>query len=190
MGNIDFNLLRDKAYKIAKDHGFHEKELSDEHCLVLVVSELSEALEAYRKGRCLYENRDVYNEEKEKVNNRLDKNDILAFDFVFGNKIKDTFEDELADTVIRLLDLAGYKGYEIPYKEYMKVYIKNKSVPEHIFIIISTIVSTDFLLKDRIGYCIRYIFELSGKMGIDILWHIETKMRYNELRSYKHGKKF
>lgn len=72
----------------------------------------------------------------------------------------------------------------------MKVYIKNKSVPEHIFIIISTIVSTDFLLKDRIGYCIRYIFELSEKMGIDILWHIETKMRYNELRSYKHGKRF
>lgn len=190
MNSKDFNLLRDKAYKIAKDKGFHDENYSDEHYLVLVISELSEALEAYRKGNCIYEKRDLYNEYKERIKNNIDKNLTFAFDFVFGNRIKDTFEDELADTVIRLLDLAGCKGYEIPYKEYMKVYIKNKSVPEHIFVIISTIVSTDFLLKDRIGYCIRYIFELSEKMGIDILWHIETKMRYNELRSYKHGKKF
>ena len=190
MGNIDFNLLRDKAYKIAKDKGFHEEKYSDEHYLVLVISELSEALEAFRKGRCIYEYSDVYNNYKERIDVFYKNNNTLAFDINFGNRIKDTFEYELADIVIRLLDLAGYKGYEISYKRYTKVYIKNMSITEHFFIIISTLISDDFLLKDRIVYCIRYIFELSRKMGIDILWHIENKMRYNELRSYKHGKRF
>lgn len=186
MGNIDFNLLRDKAYKIAKDHGFHEKELSDEHCLVLVISELSEALEAYRKGNCMYENIDNYNKRIKRLKNEFE--DLFSFEDVFEDEIKDTFEDELADTVIRLLDLAGYKKIRV-YKEYLNLSVENKSIPEHIFILISKL-SSDFYLPYKIDFCIKYIFELSEKMGIDILWHIETKMRYNELRSYKHGKKF
>lgn len=187
MGNVDFNLLRDKAYKIAKDKGFHDENYSDEHHLVLVISELSEALEAYRRGNCLYRN--VYNEEKERVNNRLNKNDILGFDFIFGNRIKDTFEDELADTVIRLLDLAGYKKIRVYEEGYLNLSVESKSIPEHIYILISKL-SSGFYLQYKINFCIKYIFKLSKKMGIDILWHIENKMRFNELRSYKHGKRF
>lgn len=48
----------------------------------------------------------------------------------------------------------------------------------------------NLLTKNRIDYCIKYIFELSEEMGIDILWHIDVKMNYNRLREYKHGKKF
>lgn len=47
---MKFNRLRDKAYKCAKKHGWHEKALSDEHCLCLVISELMEAVEADREG--------------------------------------------------------------------------------------------------------------------------------------------
>lgn len=186
MENIDFNLLRDKAYKIAKDNGFHEKELSDEHCLVLVISELSEALEAYREGNLLSEDRYDYNTQKERIKNNFE--DLFAFEDIFESRIKDTFEDELADTVIRLLDLAGYKRYKV-LEKYLNLSVENKSIPEHIFILISKL-SSDFYLPYRIDYCIKYIFELSKKMNIDILWHIENKMRYNELRSYKHGKRF
>lgn len=187
MENIDFNLLRDKAYKIAKDHGFHEKEFSNEHFLVLVISELSEALEAYRKGNYLYNEREIYNKSKKKAQ-ELSKRDTIAFDSFFWMRIKDTFEDELADTVIRLLDLAGYKKIRVC-EEYLNLSVENKSMPEHIFTLISKL-SSDFYLPYKIDFCIKYIFELSEKMGIDILWHIENKMRYNELRSYKHGKRF
>lgn len=48
---MNLNELRDKAYKIACDHGFHDKELSNEHWLCLVISELMEAVEADRKGK-------------------------------------------------------------------------------------------------------------------------------------------
>lgn len=54
MSNIDFNQLRDRAYKCACDHGFHQLELSNEHFLMLVITELSEAVEADRKGRHHY----------------------------------------------------------------------------------------------------------------------------------------
>ena len=44
MSNINLNILRDQAYKIACNHGFHDKELSNEHFLCLVISELMEAV--------------------------------------------------------------------------------------------------------------------------------------------------
>ena len=48
---MNLNELRDRAYKTACEHGFHDEELSNEHCLCLVISELMEAVEADRKGR-------------------------------------------------------------------------------------------------------------------------------------------
>lgn len=46
---MNLNELRDKAYKNACEHEFHDQELSNEHCLCLVISELMEAVEADRK---------------------------------------------------------------------------------------------------------------------------------------------
>ena len=40
MSKTNLNILRDKAYKTACEHGFHEQELSNEHCFCLVISEL------------------------------------------------------------------------------------------------------------------------------------------------------
>lgn len=187
MKDINFNLLRDKAYEIAKNNGFHDEEVSDKHCLVLVISELVEALEAFRKGNCLYENIDNYNKKKERIKDSY--NDISAFKITFKDNIKDTFEDELADTVIRLLDLAGYKGFDVVPECLKTIDIRNKSIPEHIFTMISKL-SSNFYLPYRIDYCIKYIFNLCECLGIDILWHIDVKMAYNELREYKHGKRF
>ena len=35
---MNLNELRDRAYKTACNHGFHDEELSNEHCLCLVIS--------------------------------------------------------------------------------------------------------------------------------------------------------
>lgn len=56
MNNINLNELRNRAYKTACEHGFHDKELSNEHCLCLIVGELMEAVEADRKGNMPTEN--------------------------------------------------------------------------------------------------------------------------------------
>ena len=48
---MKLNELRDKAYRTACGHGFHDQELSNEHFLCLVISELMEAVEADRRGK-------------------------------------------------------------------------------------------------------------------------------------------
>lgn len=71
--------------------------------LMLVVSELGEALEAHRKGKRSVKF-DVFENDGLCVWNFTKKDDI---DYFKGN-IKDTFEDELADAVIRICDMCGY----------------------------------------------------------------------------------
>ncbi len=101
MKKIDFNALRDRAYKCACDHGFHDKEYSIEHLLMLVITEISEAVEAERKGK--HAQRKMFERENITPQPYPDKH----FMYVFDMFVKDSVEDELADTVIRLLDLAG-----------------------------------------------------------------------------------
>jgi NTP pyrophosphatase (non-canonical NTP hydrolase) len=72
--------------------------------LMLIVSELGEALEANRKKRNP-PNIEGFN---------LDRSHGVDFKKAFENNyIKDSFQDELADSVIRIGDLAGYLGIDL-----------------------------------------------------------------------------
>ncbi len=98
--------LNDAAKSIhadAKRKGFWDSERETGTLLMLCVSELSEALEADREGR--FANIPLYDKE------RVCSGDAASFKL----HIKDTFEDELADTVIRLLDLCGARGIDLEY---------------------------------------------------------------------------
>ena len=44
--------------------------------------------------------------------------------------------------------------------------------------------------QDEIADVAIRLFDLCGGMGIDLEKHIEMKMKYNSMRSYKHGKAF
>ena len=101
MSSVNLNELRDKAYQCAVVHGWHEENLSDEHFLCLVISELMEAVEADRKGS--HADFEAFN----KYYNRID------FKENFERQIKGTVEEELADTCIRLLDLAGLRNVDL-----------------------------------------------------------------------------
>lgn len=96
---MDLNILKSKSHKIAKEKGFWEKSRPISECLMLIVTELSEACEADRHGN------------------------------------KENFNEEIADTFIRLGDLCGW-------------------------------------------------------LDIDINNEIKKKMKKNEERSYKHGKRY
>lgn len=73
--------------------------------IMLVVTELSEAVEGLRKDRHVT---DYHKQTFKKW-----KEDGGTFKTYFEEHIKDKFEDEIADTFIRLLDLAGGLGIDI-----------------------------------------------------------------------------
>ena len=104
LNTIDFNALAADVYGNASTHGFHDEERNLPHWLCLVICELSEAVEADRKhSRAKL---DAFSRAmKEPVCPHEGYNPEQIFDYWFRTYVKDTVEDELADTVIRLLDL-------------------------------------------------------------------------------------
>lgn len=100
-----YNLV-EKAYSNALEKGFHDKEQSVAEMLMLIVSELGEALEAHRTGK-------VLNSLEFSQINGIVIEDIYSSKEGFEKYIKDTFEDELADVVIRIADMCGYLGIDL-----------------------------------------------------------------------------
>lgn len=71
-----------ECHSRSREKGFWDNDRNVGEMLMLIVSELGEAIESHRAG-------------------------------VFGLEKKDTFEDELADTAIRLFDLCGGLGIDL-----------------------------------------------------------------------------
>lgn len=187
MKEINFNELRDKAYQCAVAHGWHEREMSNEHWYCLVISELMEAVEADRMGR--HANVERYKDITENslickgYNTMIPKE--KGFIVAYEETIKGSVEEELADACIRLLDIAGLEKYDFDgydFDNILKEDYLSRSFTESIYILIRYVMNW--------GICdiLNEIFSLCWSRNIDIMWHIEQKMQYNELRPYKHGK--
>lgn len=97
--------LQKEIHENAKSKGFHEGEKNIGEMLCLIHSEVSEALESDRVGKWKEGriNMDVVNGWAEDGN----------FKEYFIENVKDTFEDELADVVIRVMDLAESYGIKL-----------------------------------------------------------------------------
>lgn len=117
-----------KSHNTAVEKGFWDKEWNLGEKLMLVTSELGEALEADRTGK--YANTQKFNEFL--ATGKYTSEEYVA---AFKENLKDSFEDEMADAIIRLFDLAG-------------------------------------------------------KMNIDLEYHIQHKMNFNSTRDKLHGKKY
>ena len=59
---------------------------------------------------------------------------------------------------------------------------KKKTFTENIYAIVKDIMNYKYSLEEQVNYAITQVFVLADMLGIDLLWHIEQKMRYNELR--------
>lgn len=186
---MNLSELRDKAYQCAVAHGWHETELSNEHCLCLVISELMEAVEADRKG--IRANVIAY---EDLVRNTIRPNlpEKECLNFIYERTIKGSVEEELADVCIRLLDLAGLRNIHV---ELVNVYPpENISFAEFCYkltgILSNPAKYTSLWLNNLICDTISWVFAWCRIYHIDIEWHIEQKINYNESRPYKHGKNY
>lgn len=109
--------LNDSARQIHqnnKEKGFWDNERNTGELLMLVVSELGEAMEAHRKGK--FADHKLFDRE---IEANPEHNNTL--EFAFKHHIKDTFEDEVADAIIRLLDLSAGLGINIEWHIQKKI---------------------------------------------------------------------
>ena len=96
---MDIQDWQKKIYESNKAKGFWDEDRNVGEMLMLVTSELGEAIEAHRKGR--------FADMEDFSIRGIDRSCTEDFVNDFEYDIKDTFEDEIADAVIRLLDLAA-----------------------------------------------------------------------------------
>lgn len=98
------NDIKDEIFENNKAKGFWDEERNKGEILMLITSELAEALEADRAGRY------AGPEALDAVEAAFGSDD---YPDVFRANVKDTFEDELADALIRILDTAAGFGIDI-----------------------------------------------------------------------------
>lgn len=96
----NLNELRDKIYTNAKLKGFWDQERNIGEALMLIVTELAEGLETHRKTGTIK----LVDEMVKKSMSEMTDDEFKEH---FALMVKDSFQDEMADALIRILDLCG-----------------------------------------------------------------------------------
>jgi len=175
---MNLTKLAKQIHETAVEKGWWDQERNKDEMHMLEITELAESVEADREGR------EAKVQEFHDEIGRYSGDDYteMVFKNEFEIYIKDTVEDELADTVIRCLDYLYWKD-----RDYINIPNLERewsdNFAENILFICKQI--TNRRPEDAVGY----LFDLAEHMDIDIEWHIEQKMKYNDMRSRKHGGK-
>ena len=176
----------------AVDKGFYGERHRVAHYLMLAFGELHEGIEADRIGKWAK----LTPEQTEDLRGL----EGSAYAQAFLRLVKDTVEDEIADAVIRLLDMFGMIFSVHPpcrnFGERVTGEYDERTPPEMLTEALLPIVTeTSGLVnlscpQTGILYAIKSLEQLCDHLGIDLMTHIELKMKYNETRPALHGKKY
>ena len=120
----NLNELATACHEYAKSHGFYKGGFNIGEKLMLVVTELSEAMEAWRTGKTTAAT------PSPGLIKGLERRDPLAI-MQFKEDYKDTFQDEIADAVIRLFDLCGKLKIDIDASVLAKMAYNNTRPYQH-----------------------------------------------------------
>ena len=149
--------------------------------LMLIVSELGEALEAHRNGN--FAPKELMNPttgEKWKTFEGPPMNIV-----VFEHYIKDTFEDEIADVFLRLFDLCGFIEKEILPIEYKRLNEGwSNNTGSNLLVVVKQLLNKDF------SFAYSILLSFCNFHGIEIEKYVYAKMAYNKTRDYKYGKEY
>lgn len=118
---MDIKTISEQIHKNAKSKGFWDKERNLGEMLMLIVSEVSEAMEADRKAH--------YSDWADRLPPFMDNIPDDKFNEIFVAEVKNTFEDELADVVIRVLDLSYSRGVDLSW--HIKQKMRYNATREH-----------------------------------------------------------
>ena len=189
MIRMDLRTLQREAHAIAKDHGWWDEPRSFGDCIALVHSELSEALEEYRKhGLTPWKSRTYSDGFKDGVP-----------DYIEGKP--EGVAAELADVVIRVADMAEFYRVRSPWQSepYKPASHRDMSFGEWITTCHSALdtVWGDACVYDvpsratdtSLWHFLNTVQAMAAHYGIDLDAAIEAKLEYNKTRPYRHGGK-
>ena len=183
---MNFDKLTQQAFATAKAHGWHDTEQPDEHWLMLIITEIAEAVQADRKDR--HADVELFNYYYEDNDDGFDA-DGFIFKTYYDDFIKNSVEDEIADIIIRCLDYAALREIGLDrVPSYATSYCLDKSIAKYNFPAFAYFLTFKTVNGDVTDVLARVIAYCKLK-NIDIDFNVELKMRYNKLRSYKHGNK-
>lgn len=192
----DLEVLSKQAYESAKSKGFYsDTGIDTTFCLMFIIVEMSEALQADRKDR--HGSIEDYESETE-----MGRDIPTAYRIT----LEGTVESEFADIAIRILSLLG----SIMDSEKIELMGDNDIKDEYAlakFIFGLNIVEALYRLIEKMGVCdlndspnwylakhlqemLIDIFAIAHRNNINLMEHIRLKMKYNETRPYLHGYKY
>ena len=167
------------AHQQAEAKGFWEETHHEDHYLMLVLTELAEAVEADCKGKWAVLDPATID--------TLEQMEGAPYVQMFLREVKDTVEDEIADACIRLLDLIGSKAKED--EEMSVIYVcpsyYQKTLTHMLFRVCKTIGG-----DNPLNYPLSILKAISEYYEFNLMKHIELKMKYNTTRPALHGKKY
>lgn len=194
--------LAEDAFKNADKHGFYPENTEIETALMLIITEMAEAVQADRHN--LHGSIEDYESEIQMGR------DIPT---AYVNSLEGTVESEFADIAIRILSLLGWMNskkpiifnrdsfladeYEVAKIQYKVQNIINKgSIAKDLYRLnghFSKFVdneSCSWFVSDNLQDILMRVFAIAHNYNIDLMEHIKLKMKYNESRPYLHGCKY
>ena len=185
--------LMTKAYETAKAKGFYKPDLDINQALMLIITEMGETIQAQRHNR---------HGSIEDYNKWLGASEEQAYE----ESLEGTMESEFADIAIRIISLLGWYDSQKPICLMSDIEIKktidfhkvefehgNWSFPDAMYLIITRMTYFPFSCSPawmntlRLQDILVQVFALAQVEGIDLVEHIELKMKYNESCPYLNG---
>jgi len=197
------NELAKEIHEANKAKGFWARERSSAEILVLIQSEMFEALEAERKSRSA-----------KKVPECLIMMNKEGFNDFFAKHVKDSFEDELADTVIRILDMAGAWNIDIQnmylaptlrswsdqnpslnlmqkeFYNFQSCVLEFSYLISQILLKQSQTIVTDTVLAKGANQMLLFVLAIAQHFRVKVWEHVKLKLAYNTSRTHMHGKRY
>lgn len=194
--------LAEDAFKNADKHGFYTESTEIETALMLIITEMAEAVQADRHNR----HGSIEDYESEIQMGR----DIPT---AYKNSLEGTVESEFADIAIRILSLLGWMNSKTSIKlksdsiladkyEVAKIQcrvlniINNGSIAKDLYRLnghFSWFVGNEscyWFVSDTLQNILMSVFAIAHIHNIDQMEYIKLKMQYNESRPYLHGCKY
>lgn len=194
--------LAEDAFKNADKHGFYPENTEIETALMLIITEMAEAVQADRHNR----HGSIEDYESEIQMGR----DIPT---AYKNSLEGTVESEFADIAIRILSLLGWMNSKTSIKLKSDSSLADKYEVTKIQCRVQNIInkgsiakdlyrlnrdfgnfvdneSCSWFVSDNLQDILMRVFAIAHNNNIDLMEHIKLKMQYNESRPYLHGCKY